>query len=225
MLVSDISPSSATLSWKTDVETPTYIMLGSNEKLLGNDKYTQFHRVTLSGLKEFSTYSFSISDGSRVWKVPKENSDDLKAFALNEFVFSTIEFEEKIDLPQAEELNVLPNEIIYVVLKNGNTFSDIKSYEANRFGGIVVDRASFNVSEGDIEILPINYFTPDRNISLLNRIYASEINCNQNVSAQSIDGVDREGFANLATRWVAGRGRHYALECFNDVVYRAKARG
>ena len=229
ILVSDVSADSVTISWKTDIDTPTFIKLGESEKLWGNEKYTRFHSVRLSGLKESSKYSFSISDGREVWEEIGDISSELSKYILDDLSFTTSAPKEEVSLPEVRELNVLPNEYVYVSLYNKDTgeYSDVKSYTANRFGGIAVDINSFNISGDNLEILDIGYFTAQRNNSAKESIdvYAAEINCNQDVSKQTINGINKEQFADLATRWVAGRGKHYALECFNDVVYRAKKKG
>ena len=230
VLISDIYANSVTISWKTDVETPSYITLGKSDKLWGNADITKFHRIKLQGLKGLSEYSFNISDGKRNWHVPLSNSKELEEYVLKEFKFSTVETKEEIVLPEVEEINVLPNEVIYVVLKTKgeNQHSEVRSFTANRFGGVAVDINAFNVSleKENIEIKNIEYVSSKRETnSLIPFLYSSEINCNQNVSSQSFDGLSRDKFAELATRWVAGRGKNYATECYNDVIYRAKREG
>lgn len=226
VLISDIESNSVTISWKSDNDAPSYIKIGESDKLFGKEESVKYHRVKLSGLKELSKYSFAISDGKREWEKAIDNSTNLERYTIKEFIFSTTEQKEEITLPKIEEINVLPNELIYVVLKSGDQYSNIRSYSANRFGGITVDTNAFNIPAGDIEIININYITSQRGRkNNVHKIFASDVNCNQDVSAQSIDGVSREGFTDLATRWVAGRGKNYAKECFNDVVYRAKREG
>lgn len=230
VLISDIYANSVTISWKTDVDTSSYIKIGKSEKLWGDEERTKFHRIRLQGLKELSEYSFSISDGKRNWEEPLKNSVELESFVLKEFKFSTVSSKEEILLPEVEELNVLPNEIIYVVLEKVgvNQQSEVRSFTANRFGGVAVDINSFyTLPEGeDVKIKNIEYVSTKReNKSLIPLLFSSEINCNQNVSNQSFDGLSKEKFAELATRWVAGRGKNYAKECYNDVIYRAKKEG
>ena len=225
VLISDIYSDSVTISWKTVTETPSYIKLGDSNKLFGNKDLTNSHRITLSGLKESSKYSFVISDGSRTWNNPLEGSNTLKRYTLTKFEFFTLKPKDDIQLPEVEEINALPNELVYIVLKNNDTYSDVRSYQANRFGGITIDKNSFAIPNQDTEIINIEYFSSKQLSSSNMYALAADINCNQNVSPQSIDGVSKEGFADLATRWTAGRGKNYALECFNDVVYRAKAKG
>lgn len=228
VVLSDISSNSVIISWKTQKELPSYIKIGESEKLWGEENRDTFHRVALSGLKEHSKYYFVISDGEREWdSVLLENSKELEEYVVKEFTFSTKEITEDIYLPEVEEISGLPNELIYVVLESStNEISDIKSVYANRFGGAVVDIKTFEVEGGDWELKDIKYFSnTDEKLSSLNRVFAAEINCNQNISNQSIDGLNREQFADLANRWVAGRGKNYAMECYNDVIYRAKKEG
>lgn len=230
VLISDIYANSVTISWKTDVDTPSYIKIGKSEKLWGDQERSKFHRIRLQGLKELSEYSFSITDGKRVWQEPINNSNELKEFVLKEFKFSTTDSKEEIILPEVEELNVLPNEIVYLVLEKegSNQKSEVRSFTANRFGGIAVDINGFNLSRNEekVRIRNIEYISSKRNNkSFIPLIYSSEINCNQNIANQSFDGLSRDQFADLATRWVAGRGKNYAKECYNDVIYRAKKEG
>ncbi len=226
VMVFDSNPNSISLFWKTDVDTPTYVKLGNSEKPLGNGEITRFHTITLLGLKASSKYTFSISDGDSVWTESKDRSDNLKSFALGKYEFLTKKEKNEILIPNVEEVNTLPNERIYVVLKKDQSYSDVRSFVANKFGGVAIDRNEFNNSNGNIEILDLGAPSmKDISNILIPKAHSAEINCNQNVPPQSIDGVSKEGFANLATRMVAGRGKHYALECFNDVVYRAKAKG
>ncbi len=232
VLLSDIQSNSVTISWKSASELPTYVKIGENEKLFGQDQISKIHKVKLEGLKESSTYTFVISDGNRDWVLPSEsNSEDIQEFLIKEFVFTTKESKEEITIPEVREIQTLPNEEVYLVAYDPveEKYSDIKTYTANRFGGIAVDIYSFegvDIDEGT-EIKNIGY-TDRRNIlsqSYISSIFASEINCNESVSAQSVPGSTKEGYTDLATRWVAGRGKNYASECYNDVVYRSKRAG
>ena len=231
VLISDVSSDSVTISWKTDIDTPSYIKIGENEKLLGNENLTNSHRVVLSGLNELSKYNFYISDSERVWDTPKEaTSEEVGIFVLNEFSFQTSQSEQEITLPLVEEINALPNELIYVALYNPESkeYSEVRSEYANRFGGVVIDKEQFNVNweKEDTQLKEIKYFSKSKSLSQnLFSVNASEINCNQSVSTQSFDGVSKEKFEELASRWVAGRGKNYATECFNDVILRAKKEG
>ena len=231
VLISDVSSDSVTVSWKTDVNTPSYIKIGESEKLYGNDTLTNSHRVTLGGLNELSKYNFLISDSEKEWNTSKESStDDISVFALNEFSFQTLKSKDEILLPLVEEIDALPNELIYVALYNTKTreYSDVRSEYANRFGGVVIDKEEFNVEwdKESTQLKKIEYFTPTSNLSMNPlSVTAAEINCNQNVSAQSFDGVSKEKFEELASRWVANRGKNYAQECYNDVILRAKREG
>ena len=230
VLISDIQANIVTVSWKTEVETPTYIKVIDNETLLGDGENSKSHRVKITGLNESSEYRFVISDGEREWqKTFVNNSDNLSTFITNDFVFTTKDIKEEIMLPNAEELKVLPNELLYIALynKEKNEYSEIKSYYANRFGGVVVDLTAFDTTwdKSEYEIYNLEYFS-SKNIKVSrNTVFASEINCNQNVSAQTISGLSKAEYTDLATRWVAGRGKNYASECFNDTVYRSKMAG
>ena len=229
VLISDIYHNSVTISWKTDTYTPSYIKLGENEKLWGNEEKVKSHRIKISGLKELSSYKFSITDGKKEWNISKSNTFDLERFVLNEFSFSTTEFKNEISLPSVEELSVQPYELVYLVLKNGEQYSTVRSFTANRYGGIAINTDMFDFDNNEYEILNIKYETSQKISSkgLVSSIYAADspINCNKNAPSQSIDGKSREEFADLATRWVGGAGKHYALECYNDVVLRAKNAG
>ena len=227
VVVSDVQPNSVIVSWKTMQDTPSYIKLGKNNRLIGDESLTRIHRVKVVDLKDDTRYSFSISDGKRDWeKNEMDESTDLSNFALKEYLFKTSKTIENISLPNVEELHVLPNELIYVTLYNQveRRYSEIKSYYANIYGGVAVDLNSFNVdwSREDIEIYNINYFSAYTPHSSKRTVHASEINCNQNIPDQTISGVSKDEFVDLATRWTAGRGKNYAEECFNDVVYRSK---
>lgn len=52
-----------------------------------------------------------------------------------------------------------------------------------------------------------------------------EINCNINAPEDPKYSKYKPVFVDLATRLVAGKGKHYAAECFNDVVDRSKKAG
>ncbi|MGI6423636.1 MAG: fibronectin type III domain-containing protein [Candidatus Dojkabacteria bacterium] len=225
VILSDIKSDSATVSWKTKKELPSYLRIGESEKEWGSENLERFHRVVLRGLKPQSRYTFKISDGEgRVWEeVLIKNSSNLEQYLVEDFVFNTKEEEEEIALPLAEEVKGLPNEIVYVVVQ-GDGKREIRSVLTNRFGGGVIDLGGI-VEQGDsFEVEDIKYLSNLSSVSN-NSVFASDINCNQKVPAQSIDGLTKEQFADLATRWTASRGKHHALECFNDVIYRAKREG
>ena len=230
LVVSDIQANSAVISWKTESDMPTYIKLGKSGELLGSGEVSKFHRVKVVDLDEKKSYEFKVSDGQREWYedlVKREN--EIATFTKKMYSFTTSPINEEISLPEVRELHVLPNELVYVSLYDTkkNIYSELKSYYANKFGGIVIDLRAFKgewVYE-DIEIRDINYFvTSSLNASNI-EVYAAEINCNQDLPEQKINGITKQEFAQLATRWVAGRGKHYAIECFNDVVYRSKMAG
>jgi len=230
LIVSDIQANSVVISWKTVEDMPTYIKLGESEKLLGSGEVSKFHRVKVVDLDESKRYEFKVSDGKRVWGEDiVGNKSEISTFTKNIFSFTTSSIKEEISLPQVRELHALPNELVYVSLYDSkkNVYSDVKSYYANKFGGIAIDINAFK-GEWDlesVEIRDIDYFLASNlNISNIN-VYAGEINCNQKLPEQKINGITKEEFAQLATRWVAGRGKHYAIECFNDVVYRSKMAG
>ena len=230
VVVSDIQANTVTISWKTENDMPSYIKLNESEKLLGSEEPSKFHRVTVVELDSESLYKFRISDGERDWNEDVVgHSSELEQFALFSYQFKTTKLKESILLPEVVELHVLPNELIYVSLfdSSKNQYSEIKSYYANKFGGVAVDTRSF-LGEWDFEkvkVQNIGYFSTQNIRASLAKIYASEINCNQNISPQKINGITKTEFAQLATRWVAGRGKHYAIECFDDVVYRSKMAG
>lgn len=228
VLISNITQESVTISWKTDIPMPSYIRIGENEKLFGDESKDQVHRVVLTGLRESSKYNFVISDGKRDWeKAYIENTESLEDFVLSEYTFSTENISDEIYIPVVEELNVLPQEVVYLSLydKEEGVYSSIKTLEANRFGGLAVDIKSFDLDTSNYELVNINYYDTESKLSSKNAVYAAEVNCNQNISNQSIDGLTKEQFTDLANRWVAGRGKNYASECFNDVIYRAKREG
>jgi hypothetical protein len=230
VLISDITEESVIISWKTENEIPTHILIGESEKLWGDGEPTTSHRVKLSGLKASSRYTFKISDGKRIWDRPLVgNSFSLSDFVVSDFAFETTEPLEGISIPIAEELRALPNELVYVTLHNriSGEYYGIKSAYANKYGGVVVDRRSFNTEylTDDMIIKNIEYFSYINVRSANRKVYASEINCNQKVPRQEFDGLSREKFADLATRWVAGRGKNYAYECYYDVIYRARREG
>jgi hypothetical protein len=54
-------------------------------------------------------------------------------------------------------------------------------------------------------------------------LVSGEINCNQNLSMQSVSGVDRDNYFSLADRWVSGK--NYARECFDAVVCESRSKG
>ena len=230
VVVSDIQANSVIISWKTENDMPTYIKLGTSEKLLGDGQVSKFHRIKIVDLDMLTNYEFKISDGQIDWDEDiVELESEISNYALKNFHFKTSNIKETISLPDVREIHVLPNELVYVNLYDSkmNMYSEIKSYYANRFGGIAIDLRSFGGewSVDDVEINDIRYFSSDSLIASNSKVYAGEINCNQKLPEQKINGITKQQFADLATRWVAGRGKHYAIECFNDVVYRSKMAG
>lgn len=229
VIVSDIQPNSVVISWKTVKATPSYIKLNGSEDVLGSKESTQFHRVNLLSLKENSKYSFVISQGEREWSKPYSRGNEKNSFTLNTYSFRTTKNQDSLSLPAIEELHLLPNELVYLVLYDSNTnkYSSVRSFLANKYGGVAVDLTSFGTEWKDInpEIYNIQYFLTNSPNSSLNSIYANEINCNQNIKEQSIEGITKDEFVDLATRWTAGRGKNYAAECWSDVIYRSKMAG
>ncbi len=230
VILSNIHGGSVTISWKTQLDTPTYVRILPNEEVLGNPEVSKFHSITISNLKEQFPYQFVISDGKREWKRPHlKNSKQLYGFLNNSFSFTTGANLNKIYLPSVKEINVLPDELLYLTLydKRNNEYMGTRSYMANKFGGVALDINSFDptLSEDEYDIKILDYFSSDSIYTSLNPVYAFDINCNQSLPNQVIDGVTKEQFANFATRWVNGRGKNYAYECFNDVVYSSKMAG
>lgn len=230
VIVSDIKPNSVNISWKTLKEVPTYIRIDNEKKLFGDGVPSKFHQTNINDLKELTEYEFVITDGNTEWKkILLPNSNEVKNIVRENFFFITTKTPEEISLPQLIEITSNPEEMLYVSLHNIRTGMDskIKSIKTNQFGSALIDKKFFNLNWKDDEYLinihPAISLNP--NISQSISVYASEINCNQNAPEQTIDGVTREQFANYATRWVNGRGKNYAYECFNDVVYRSKLAG
>jgi hypothetical protein len=153
----------------------------------------------------------------------------LEAFVSDEFLFTTKGSDSELDLPTHSTLTLLPHELVYVTLydEQTGTYSDIRSTYANRYGGAVFVKEDFDVDDiSKYSIKNINYFSVDTNtFSSLPKVYSSEINCNQNIPYIPSDAISREAYTDLANRWLGGRGRNYAYECYNDVVYRAKKAG
>jgi len=54
-------------------------------------------------------------------------------------------------------------------------------------------------------------------------LVSGEINCNQNLSMQSVTGVDRDNYFRLADQWVSGK--NYSKECFDAVVCESRSAG
>lgn len=230
VIVSDIQANTVTISWKTTIDMPTYIRVLPDDSLLGNDELTTFHRVEISNLKELKNYDFLITDGERKWKRPYlSNSKELSPFVKHEYSFVTSAIPAKVSLPNVEEVLALPDELLFVSLydKESNEYLGIKSYFANYFGGVAIDTTAFDprLKNGEYEIKILEYFNRDNFKSALGNVHAYEVNCDIHVANQTIDGVTREQFANFATRWVNGRGKNHAYECFNDVVYSSKMAG
>ncbi len=230
VVVSDIKPNSVNVSWKTLKDVPTYIKVENGTNLFGDGIPSTFHQVNIKDLKELTEYNFVISDGTREWKkISLQNSQELKSIVKDKFYFITPNISEEISLPQLLEISSNPEELVYVSLHNTltGTVSKIKSVKTNQFGNALIDKNFFNLNWRDDEYEIKVYSAISSNINMSNSIsaYASEINCNLNAPEQTIDGVSREQFANYATRWVNGRGKNYAYECFNDVVYRSRMAG
>jgi len=229
VIISDISNSSAIVSWKTRRDVPTYILLSSTE-ILGNGVREKFHRVIVEDLEEETDYTFSISNGKRTWdSAIYETSDSLRPFVTDGFKFVTAKEKDDLVLPSHSSLILLPHELVYVTLFDGETgeYSDVRSTYANRYGGAVFVKENFLVDEpSKYSIKNINYFSSSsEEISLIPKVFAAEINCNQNIPYLPSNAISREAFAGLANRWVSGRGKNYAYECYNDVIYRAKKAG
>ena len=230
VVISDVKPYSVNISWKTLKEVPTYVKVDNEKQLFGDGTPLTFHQVNISGLKELTEYNFIISDGNSEWKKPLiQNSKELKNIVKKDFSFITTKLSDEISLPFLMEISSNPDELVYVSLHNTLTGMDskVKSVKTNQFGNSLIDRNSFNLNwkEGEFVVNVYPAITFNTNLSQSISVYASEINCNLNAPPQTIDGVTREQFANYATRWVDGRGKNYAFECFNDVVYRSRMAG
>ena len=230
VVVSDITSSSAILSWRTVTDVPTYVLI-DDTLLIGDGESDKYHRVEISGLEREKTYSFTISDGTREWeKVLGENTSTLTKYVVGEFEFKTGEEVNDITLPKESYLTVLPNELVYVVLYDmeEGTYSDIRSEYANRYGGVVFNKGDFNVKDEErYSLKNINYFSRNTVITknLISKVFSSEINCDQSIPNMTSNAISREAYTDLATRWVSGRGKNYAYECYNDTIYRAKIAG
>jgi hypothetical protein len=232
VIISDVGYNCAVISWKTDTRVPSYILL--NDEYIGSGEYEKFHRIEIDNLKSQHEYTFFITDGKRTWSESiKKGRISLENLLAKEFKFITKDFNEEIYLPIEEVLTTYPNELTYVVLYDQETgkYSEVKSKYANKFGGIVFDKAGFiNVNPLTSVLQNINYFGNSNAYSFLEEmfipVYAAEgINCNQNIPDQKSNAISREAFSDLANRWVGNRGKNYAYECYNDVIYRAKRAG
>ncbi len=229
VIVSDINSDSAVISWKTKNDVPTHILLNETT-LLGSGVREKFHRVDLEDLKDTTEYTFSIFNGKRVWNSSLvENSSHLENFVKKEFLFTTKGQKDELSLPSHLTLKLLPNELVYVTLFDNNTgqYSDIRSTYANRYGGAVFVKENFELENNAKSSLKnINYFSIAHHTqTLIPKVYSEQINCNQNIPYIASNAISREAFTDLANRWIAGRGKNYAYECYNDVVYRAKKVG
>lgn len=232
VIISDITPNSAIISWKTDHSVPSYVLL--NEKLIGSGEYKEFHRIKIENLEPDSFYSFNISNGKRLWSHPvKKGKQSLSAFALDEFFFITKDEIHHIYLPDEEYLEVNPGELVYVALydQESGKYSDVKSQYANRYGGVVFDKASFQGVNPLTSVLHNvmyldNYPIQSKMPTFTSSAYASSgVNCNQKIPNQKSNAVSKEAFVEIANNWSGNRGKNYAQECYNDVVYRAKRAG
>ncbi|MDY0097307.1 MAG: hypothetical protein RBS01_03095 [Candidatus Dojkabacteria bacterium] len=230
VVVSDVTSSSVILSWRTATEVPTYVLI-DDTLLIGDGEWEKYHRVEISDLEKTKAYSFTISDGTREWnETLREGTDILTKYVVDEFKFKTVGEVDNIILPKESYLTVLPNELVYVVLydtKEG-TYSDIRSGYANRYGGVVFDKGDFNVENADdYSLKNINYFSSNKAVTknLISKVFSSEINCNQSIPNMTSNAISRDSYTDLATRWVSGRGKNYAYECYNDTIYRAKVAG
>ena len=230
VVISDITSSSAVLSWRTVTEIPTYVLI-DDTLLIGDGEREKYHRVELSDFEEGKSYSFTITDGVREWEeVMIENTSSISKYVVEEFKFKTKEKVNEITLPSEGHLTVLPNELVYVVLYDmeSGTYSDIQSRYANRYGGVVFDKEVFDVEDTQgYSLKNINYFSSNSAVtkSLISKVFSSEINCNQSIPNMTSTAISRDAYTDLATRWVSGRGKNYAYECYNDAIYRAKVAG
>ena len=236
VLVTDISQDSVTISWETEKESQTFIKLGESDTQLGSGESSKIHTVKLEGTQSSSSYLFKISDGQRDWIEPmRENSTE---YALTKFQFNTPSSSEEITLPVAQEIELEPNSTAYALLKFEDKESTIVTVTSNRFGSAVVDRNIFLNRDlqpfyptQDTEVVVIKPYDKDniQSLNIINNIigkaYASEINCNQNIPEQTSSAISKEAYTDLANRFVANRGKNYASECYNDVIYRAKVAG
>lgn len=230
VVVSDIKANGVNISWKTLKNIPTYVKINNEKTLLGNGESSKFHQVKIENLNELTEYQFKITDGNREWKkVILPATKGIETISRNEFYFITTKLQENISLPQLLEIESNPNELTYVSLRNTLTgdISRVKSIHTNDFGNALIDKNSFNIDwkEGTYSLNIYPAITSNSINSEYISVNASEINCNLNAPPQTIDGVTREQFANFATRWVDGKGKNYAYECFNDVVYRSRMAG
>lgn len=237
VILSDISQDSVTITWQTEKDSNTFVKLGEDSKQLGSAQSSSIHSVSLTDLSSSKEYSFSISDGKRDWILPKR--ENRTEYALNEFKFSTQQESDSITLPNALEIELEPNGSAYAMLKYENEQSTLVTVTSNRFGMGLVDRNKFLGEDlqpfhalDKVEIEIINPYKGidtvlSNNIGniLLKKVYASEINCNQKVVNQTSNAIPVAAFKDLADRWVANRGKNYATECYNDVIYRAKVAG
>ena len=230
VVVSDIKANSVNISWKTLKNVTTYIRINKQETLYGDGQSSIFHNVRIDNLEELTEYQFKITDGHREWKkVILTDSKSIRPIAKSEFYFITTKLQEDIELPSLLEIESNSNELVYISLQNSLTGmnSKVKSIYTNEYGNALIDKNFFNLDwqEGDYSLNIFPAFATDGVVSESISVHASEINCNLNAPEQTIDGVTREEFANYATRWVDGRGKNYAYECFNDVVYRSRMAG
>lgn len=239
VLVSDVTSNSITISWKTDIDKPSFIKIGEN--IYGDETETTIHRIYLSDMQEFSDHKFVITDKEDSWdKSYKNSSNDIESLTLkSDFVFRTAKSTEDILLPLEEEVISSAYELEYLVLfdEESNTYSSVKSIYTNRFGGAVVNKNEFYNYEREMfitqypnaQLRAVEYGqakdSNESRFSLIPTVLASEINCNQQRADQSSNAINKNAYSTLATNWVAGRGKHYATECYNDVIYKAKAAG
>lgn len=54
-------------------------------------------------------------------------------------------------------------------------------------------------------------------------LVSGEINCNQNLAMQTVNGVDRENYFRLADQWLGGK--NFARECFDATVCQSRSAG
>ena len=230
VVVSDIKANSVNISWKTLKNVPTYVKINKEKTPYGDGEPSIFHTVRIDNLEQLTEYQFHITDGNREWKKAiLPDSKSIKSISRSEFYFITSKLQEQIELPQLLEIESNSNELVYISLQNSLTGmnSKVKSIRTNEYGNALVDKNSFNLDwkEDSYSVNIYPALKSDSRISKYITVNASEINCNLNAPKQTIDGVTREQFANYATRWVDGRGKNYAYECFNDVVYRSRMAG
>ena len=67
VIVSDVTSSSAVITWRTNQDIPTYVLL-NDLILIGLGSKEKIHRVEVEGLDFNKNYVFDITDGKREWE-------------------------------------------------------------------------------------------------------------------------------------------------------------